>query len=40
MKSTFKHLAAIAAASIKGTVERQGREGNMMRSEWIAPRAK
>lgn len=39
-KRTSKYEGTLEGDTIKGTVERQGREGNTMKSEWTATRAK
>ncbi len=39
-KRTTKYEGKLEGDTIKGTVERQGREGNTMKSEWTATRAK
>jgi len=39
-KRTSKYDGKLEGDTIKGTVERQGRDGNTMKSEWIATRAK
>lgn len=39
-KRTSKYEGKLEGDMIKGSVERQGREGNTMKSEWIATRAK
>ncbi len=39
-KRTSKYEGKLDGDTIKGTVERQGREGNTMKSDWTATRAK
>jgi hypothetical protein len=39
-KRTSKYEGKLEGDTIKGSVERQGRDGNMMKSEWIATRVK
>lgn len=39
-KRTSKYEGRLEGDTIKGTVERQGREGNTMKSEWTATRVK
>jgi hypothetical protein len=38
-KRTSKYEGKLEGDTIKGSVERQGRDGNTMKSEWIATRA-
>ena len=39
-KRTSKYEAKVEGDTLKGSVERQGRDGNMMKGEWSATRAK
>lgn len=39
-KRTSKYEGKLEGDTIKGTVERQGRDGNTMKSDWTATRAK
>jgi hypothetical protein len=39
-KRVSKYEGKLEGDTLKGTVERQGREGNVMKSEWTATRAK
>jgi hypothetical protein len=39
-KRTSKYEGKLEGDTIKGSVERQGRDGNTMKTEWIATRAK
>lgn len=39
-KRTTKYEGKVEGDTIKGTVERQGREGNVQKSDWAATRAK
>ena len=39
-KRTSKYEGKLEGDTIKGTVERQGREGNTMKTDWVATRAK
>lgn len=39
-KRTSKYEGRLEGDTIKGTVERQGRDGNTMKSDWVATRAK
>ncbi len=39
-KRTSKYEAKVEGDSLKGSIERQGRDGNMMKGEWTATRAK
>ena len=39
-KRTSKYEGKLEGDTIKGSVERQGRDGNTMKSEWTATRAK
>ncbi len=39
-KRTSKYEGKLEGDTIKGSVERQGRDGNTMKSDWVATRAK
>lgn len=39
-KRTTKYEGKVEGDTIKGTVERQGRDGNVQKSDWTATRAK
>lgn len=39
-KRTSNYEGRLEGDTIKGTVERQGRDGNTMKSDWVATRAK
>jgi hypothetical protein len=39
-KRTSRYEGKLEGDTIKGSVERQGRDGNTMKSEWVANRAK